>query len=146
MITIDFLTAGYAIFTVSSPKTRHYTFRVKALKAQEGKEGVPVKSYDGLFVSVLTGPENTSDYTYMGVIEKSYYGEWRFRITRASRYNPGTPVVEVFEWALAVIKSQKTLPEGYAIEHMGRCGRCGRPLTDPDSIRLGIGPKCRGDA
>jgi hypothetical protein len=25
-----------------------------------------------------------------------------------------------------------------------RCNRCHRPLTDPDSIRLGMGPECRG--
>lgn len=28
--------------------------------------------------------------------------------------------------------------------HEGNCSVCGRPLTDPESIRLGIGPKCRG--
>jgi hypothetical protein len=27
----------------------------------------------------------------------------------------------------------------------GRCGHCGRPLTDPTSKLLGIGPDCRGD-
>lgn len=26
---------------------------------------------------------------------------------------------------------------------MVRCGRCGRLLTDPQSITLGFGPKCR---
>lgn len=25
----------------------------------------------------------------------------------------------------------------------GRCKRCGRPLTDPESIAAGIGPDCR---
>jgi hypothetical protein len=24
----------------------------------------------------------------------------------------------------------------------GRCRSCGRPLTDPESVRLGIGPDC----
>lgn len=26
---------------------------------------------------------------------------------------------------------------------MARCSECGRPLTDPESVRLGIGPVCR---
>lgn len=26
-----------------------------------------------------------------------------------------------------------------------RCRVCNRPLTDPESIRLGVGPNCRGD-
>lgn len=28
------------------------------------------------------------------------------------------------------------------INHTGRCGRCHRPLDDPDSMKIGIGPDC----
>jgi hypothetical protein len=28
-------------------------------------------------------------------------------------------------------------------QHSGVCGACSSPLTDPESLRLGIGPKCR---
>jgi len=28
------------------------------------------------------------------------------------------------------------------IQHMGKCGVCGRPLTDAESIEIGIGPTC----
>lgn len=38
-----------------------------------------------------------------------------------------------------------TLPEHIQIMHHGKCGACGRPLTDPLSIQLGIGPKCRAN-
>ena len=27
-----------------------------------------------------------------------------------------------------------------------KCSRCGRPLTDPYSIAVGMGPECRGGA
>lgn len=30
------------------------------------------------------------------------------------------------------------------VMHTGRCCACGRELTDPESIRLGIGPQCGG--
>lgn len=33
--------------------------------------------------------------------------------------------------------------EIYEILHDGNCGACGRPLTDPLSISLGLGPVCR---
>jgi len=29
------------------------------------------------------------------------------------------------------------------IFHIGNCGYCGRPLTDPESIFIGLGPTCR---
>ena len=28
------------------------------------------------------------------------------------------------------------------IQHIGKCCKCGRPLTDPESIKLGVGPIC----
>ena len=34
------------------------------------------------------------------------------------------------------------LPEGYEARHEGRCARCGRALTVPESIDSGFGPEC----
>lgn len=31
----------------------------------------------------------------------------------------------------------------YGLDVVRRCGRCGRPLTDPVSVARGIGPDCR---
>lgn len=36
------------------------------------------------------------------------------------------------------------LPKHVQLMHTGVCGHCGRPLTDPESIELGLGPVCRG--
>jgi hypothetical protein len=34
------------------------------------------------------------------------------------------------------------LPEQVEVHHEGRCGRCGRALTVPESIESGFGPEC----
>ena len=31
---------------------------------------------------------------------------------------------------------------GYKVHHEGKCGRCGRKLTTPESCLRGIGPEC----
>ena len=132
MIDMAWLRAGNAVFTVSSPKGGRYTYKVR--KKVSAAYGVT------WFVLLLTGPENTSGYTYMGVLD-THGG---LRLTRASKYNRETVPVKVFEWALAVIQGTKPLPPEYAIQHAGRCCRCGRMLTVPESIESGIGPECAG--
>lgn len=36
------------------------------------------------------------------------------------------------------------IPPSLEVWHEGRCGRCGRALTVPESIASGIGPVCEG--
>ena len=133
-VSRDFLTGGHAIFTASSPKGTHYTFSVS--RPKDFTPDSPV-----WFVSVLTGSDNTSDYTYLGLLD----GSGLLRLTKKSReyYTEKTPSYEVGRWAIAKIWRGEEMPDGYKIQHMGKCGRCGRPLTDPLSCELGIGPICR---
>jgi hypothetical protein len=64
------------------------------------------------------------------------------RLTKASRLGDDSTPVRVVRWALGLIWGEKSVPEGYAVHHEGRCGRCGRPLTVPSSIETGLGPDC----
>lgn len=50
--------------------------------------------------------------------------------------------IRVFDWMWRHI-IEDSVPTIYHILHHGLCGRCGRQLTDADSIRTGIGPECR---
>jgi len=43
---------------------------------------------------------------------------------------------------LDVIHNRNNLPETVSIFHVGRCAHCGRMLIDPQSMKLGFGPKC----
>jgi hypothetical protein len=132
MISLQFVRGGRAIFTVSNASGKHYTFRVKASKPSEK---YPKVSH---FVQMLTGPDNTSDYTYVGMLTD----EDTVRLTAKSKYNADSEPVKVFNWALRVIGGKAGLPAGYNIQHEGRCCRCGRVLTVPQSIESGIGPEC----
>lgn len=126
---IKFFELGKAIFTVSNPSNKHYTYKIKLKKFEKNS---------CWFIYLLTGPQNTSDYTYLGVYVPSIHG---VRITAKSKYTEDSEPVKVLKWALARIANDN-LPVGYKIQHEGRCGRCGRTLTTPESISRGIGPEC----
>ncbi len=122
-----FFTAGNAKFTVSNPKGDHYTFRIG-----RREETQP------LFVSLMTGPDNESSFTYMGIFSPETN---EVRLTQKSKYTEDTLPVKVIRWAIKAVATQK-IPAGYSIQHAGRCCRCGRTLTTPESIEAGIGPEC----
>ena len=129
MITREFVLAGKAILTVSSPDI-HFTFKVRLKKKTE-------KYPDKYFISLLTGPENTNDYTYLGILEDD-----NVKLTKASQFQDDSRPVKAIRWAIKTIWTQSQPPQGFEIRHAGRCGRCGRLLTVPESIDSGIGPEC----
>lgn len=132
MVSKDFLLAGHAIFTVANPKGEYHTYRVSAPDDQDDTKPI-------WFVSKLTGSDNTSDYTYLGILT----GEGRVIHTRKSGFAADSQAFKVAVWAVKLILNSSPLPEGYTIQHVGKCGRCGRPLTTPESLSSGIGPICQ---
>jgi hypothetical protein len=133
MLNKTFITAGKAIFTVANPAGKRYTYRIKHRGPQNGYG-------PAWFVSVLTGPDNTSSYTYMGMLDPAT-GE--VRLTAKSKFGGDSLPVKVVRWALGVLWAEKPVPEGYKVCHEGKCGRCGRTLTVPESVESGIGPECK---
>jgi hypothetical protein len=132
MLKRNFILGGKAIFTVRSVTGEHLTFRVLRKDACE-------KYPEAFFAHLLTGPDNTADYTYMGKLDPK---TGVVSLTRASRYGDESKPMKVANWALKHAFEEKELPEGYAMYHMGLCGRCGRPLTVPESVESGFGPEC----
>ena len=122
-----FITAGRAVFTLEGRDAR-YTYRVN--RSEDGR---------AYFVSLLTGPDNTADYTYMGLLDVD---TGRVRLTAKSSYTPESMPVVALRWALPILWSGSALPAPARLLHVGRCGRCGRALTVPSSIDAGIGPEC----
>ena len=135
----EFLTAGDAVFTVKNHASgNHYTYRIAPPKTQKDPNN-PI-----YFVSALVGPDNTSDYAYMGLlIVQKDWENWKVVKTAKSSWGPETTIFKALVWAIKVVVEQQTIPDVYSIKHSGHCGRCGRLLTEPESIDCGIGPICR---
>lgn len=128
MIDKEFVLAGNAIFTVLNTATgKRYTFRVR-----QPDSNAP------FFVQLLTGPENTRDYTYLGVLNLNGV----LKLTGKSHYRDDSLPVRVFRQLLRVLWGDLELPAGWEVNHAGKCGRCGRLLTTPESCERGIGPEC----
>jgi hypothetical protein len=127
---IRFMMAGKSRFTLVSLKTeQRFTYRVTK---SEGDNPV-------YFVSLLTGQDNTSSFSYFGYIKRGifYHGGQKARV------GADAPSVKAFSWAYQGFISG-TVKEQLQFWHEGRCGRCGRALTVPESVRTGFGPECAG--
>lgn len=132
-----FLVGGDAVVTFESRKTgARFTYRIRLAEPRPGDDRAPPH-----FVSVLTGPNNGHDYVYLGCI----FGKKVYSHGKNSTIDRSAPSATAFAWVWKHLSAGK-MPEGLAVYHEGRCGRCGRRLTTPESITTGFGPVCEGKA
>ena len=126
-----FAFGGNARFTLKSEATgKRYTYRVSKAKDRD----------DMYFASLLTGPDNTSDYEYLGFLKT---GGGISMLIAGKKGNPAHPAYKALDWALGHL-SRGNMPDKLEFWHEGRCARCARVLTDPVSIERGLGPECAG--
>lgn len=131
----EFLLAGRAVFTVNNDKGEHYTYKVR------GKDG----EYKGekqrtFFLSVKKDSlQSRFGYVYIGIVNPD---KGTIKCTTKSHFMPGQREYDVAAWASQCVIQKKLIPDNYQIQHAGRCGRCAKLLTDPQSIERGIGPDC----
>jgi hypothetical protein len=148
-----FLTAGRAIFTLSIPaifretmQATHptdeppkpwYTYRItRKAKSDRWPET--------WFVNLLAGPDNTQDYQPVGKLNVE---TGAIALVRSTRFTDKSWPVRLVRRVLVAIwegRGQDVESAGFFLRHEGKCGRCGRRLTTPDSIDRGIGPECWG--
>ena len=128
---INFFSAGNATFTVFNNKKEHYTYKIRKKETQEGK--------DIFFASLMSGPDNEYSFSYLGIYNPA---QCRIYVTEKSRYKKDSLVVNIIKWAIEMIRVKAPIPAGYGIIHEGKCCRCGRKLTTPRSVEIGIGPEC----
>ena len=134
-MTKQFVLAGDAIFTLDTPDKGHYTFRVTHLPANE-------RWPESYFVKMLTGPDNTKNYSYVGKLDPE---TGAVATTAKSAKFEGTFPHRLLNRILARVWADDHAAytaHGYATHHAGFCGRCARVLTTPESVSRGYGPEC----
>lgn len=128
----EFALAGNATLTLVSTATgARFTFRVR-------RRDVTTP----YFVSLLRGPDNNLDYQYLGCV-KEIDGSMHYHHGIKSRIGRDAPSARAFTWFWQRVRDGR-LPQSLEIWHEGKCGRCGRKLTVPESLARGIGPECSG--
>jgi hypothetical protein len=135
----DFVFAGKAIFTLVSKATgSRFTYKVARADGTDGSRP--------WFVSILAGPDNGADYSYVGAVFPS--NRATCRLGRNSHVSKDATSYSAISWFLAHLDSavagRSNKIDRVEFWHAGRCGRCGRRLTVPSSIASGLGPTCAG--
>ena len=140
-LMMEFMLAGRAIFTIKSKKSgKHYTYKVTRAR-DKGEQ----KSALRWWVGILTGGDNSTDFAKLGQIVAYHEGYPRFSLVRGTKFRKESPPAAGFEYVLAgIVYGNDAALNSFEFYHEGRCGACGRRLTDPDSIRRGLGPVCAG--
>ena len=139
-VTREYVLAGKAIFTVEPAKQdqerlglkAHYTYKVS-----NPSEDKP------FFVSVLIGPQNTSDYAYLGILDPK---TGALRLTAKSQFPNDSWQVKVFGRVVAQVWAggqRKIEDAGWMLHLSDTCCRCGKLLTVSASIALQSDPAVR---
>jgi len=122
-----FVLAGNATFTVRSEQSgNRFTFKVR-----KPSETSPH------FVSVLTGSDNENDFSFLGSIFRGQV----YSHGRKSSISAESLSARAAQWVVSKVIKGEPL-NGCEVWHAGRCGRCNRKLTVPESIETGLGPEC----
>lgn len=126
------MTHNGEITVVNTNTGNHRTFRIRT--QSEDSNFAPCSRV----LSVLTGSDNTNDYTGIGFVTGNANAPvrlWKKCDTELNR-----------KYVNILIHPEKFEAKGVHFKFASRCRKCNRKLTDPTSIDLGIGPVCRGGA
>ncbi len=133
---LTFILGGRSLFTIrNAANGNRYTYKVKVPKDTKPEESTV------FFVKLLTGSNNETDYQYLGTI-KINDGNPQYFHGRKSRITEEAPGAVAFAYCFNKIIACGGHHKDLEIWHEGKCCRCGRTLTVPESIQSGIGPEC----
>lgn len=127
-------TAGRAVLTFkNTQKDTHMTVRSKQLIDRNTKERKPI-----FFVSVSLLGDAETGFRFAG----TWYSDTKtYKLHNSVQAN--SQIHHVMEFLKkALINPQILRDKKVSLLHEGRCVRCGLPLTNPESISIGLGSDC----
>jgi len=130
------VTAGNSTFTLlNTDKDSRITLKFKRTRKNRDNINEPI------FVSVLNGSDNNSDYQFIGTIFNNSDG---FKYKHSPKTSIGSESISAksAKWMVNKINSGQNMPDNVEFYHSGNCAKCGRKLTTPESIKNGLGPIC----
>lgn len=143
-----YVLGGNATITVVSRGSgARFTYKVEQKRLGRRKNDETDEQYNARkkrvhegprFVSVMTGPDNENSYTYVGHIDEGR----GFHLDRKSQISATAPSVSAWRWFWSAVRLKSDKVGQCEVWHEGRCSRCGRKLTVPQSVASGLGPKC----
>lgn len=135
---VKFILAGRAVFTLTRPDNKHYTYRINKAEKRHGNVQDLRQTW---FVNLGIGYE---DSIYLGMLTQEHpEADPVFRLTAKSKFSDDADSVVTFRAFLWDVCNHAPTPL-MQFRHEGKCCVCARPLTNPDSIDAGIGPECAG--
>ena len=126
--------AGRAVFTLLNRQAgTHCTFKVRQLRDKEDRKKLLPIFY--VYVSLLGDKE--TGYRFAA----TYFANGSYKLGRD--ISPTDQLAKVMVFIHQALSNPAMLSQrSVSLLHEGKCCRCGRPLTHPESIDIGFGPDC----
>ena len=122
---------GKGVFRLKSVKSnREFTYKIRPMS----KRNPRYDEYTFYISLVVSG-----DTEFLGVLKSE---ENKYIHSKKSRHSWDSSEVKGIKWLLEQFTKNEEFPEGMEFYHMGICSCCGKTLTTPSSIQMGIGPVC----
>lgn len=136
---LSVLTAGKAEFSLQNEESKkHFTYVLVKAKSDSGVK----QNQEGKQVYFVKVCRDYMEFQYAGVlIIEQEQGAKYFR-GRKGKINPDAESIKGLLWLINKLLRGQEIPEVMQVYHFGKCCRCGRTLTDPESVKLGVGPEC----
>lgn len=123
----------------TAPHIHNGTFTILSLKSGESRTFRVSSGKDparpARFLSLLTGPDNTADYTGIAILTED-------GIVRPFKKHAGTAFEKLAVSFGRVMNPNDPMSRLARVEESRECRRCGRKLTTISSVDAGIGPEC----
>jgi hypothetical protein len=132
-VILQYIFGGKSTFTLQSVASgERFTYKISESAKRAGDSRPPV-----FFVSILTGPDNTDNFNFIGTI----FERKTFKFSPKAGYRVDSPSVKAFSWAFSNFVGN-VVPDKLEFWPSSHCARCGRKLTVPTSVHNGFGPEC----